>query len=147
MRILTLVAGSDSLSDARSLGEAIGEFNRTIDFRLRFLNIDIENSFAAVPGPSAELEQEGFRVHPLDVRGALQAAASLALLIDRERPALVLVTGGGELRDAGLAAAAVAGVKVALFGPGRGQAEDALDLGDDPQVAVERMTGVAREIR
>ena len=35
---------------------------------------------------------------------------------------------------------------VHFYGAGRGQAEGALDLGEDPQIAVERMTGVAREI-
>ena len=146
MRILTLVAGEEVIPEVCSLAREIGEFNRGIDFRLRFLNIEIEISFAATSEVAGRLDRELGRSHPLTVPGPLGAAAALALLLDRERPALLLIAGGGPLRESGVAAAAVVGTKLALFGAGCGTIEDAMDLGDDPRLAIERMTGVAREI-
>ena len=49
MRILTLVTGENSLPDAVSLTGEIRSFNAEIDFRLRFLHIEIEEVYAAIP--------------------------------------------------------------------------------------------------
>ena len=76
----------------------------------------------------------------------LAAAAELALLLTRERPDLLVVAGSGPLQAPGIAAAGVCATKLAHFGAGRGEDDVALDLGDDPPEAVERLTGVAREI-
>ena len=146
MRILTLVAGEDALPEVRALAHEISEFNRGIDFRLRFLHIEIEISFAGSSAVAEQLDQELGKRHVLAASGPLEATASLALLLDRERPALLLIAGGGPLCDAGVAAAAVVGTKLALFGAGRGAVGDGLDLGADPRLAIEKMTGVAREI-
>jgi len=148
MRILTLVAGADAVPDATRLWEEIRAFNRAIDFRLRFLHIDIEGSFAAPADIVANLENdERQKVHAVPAKNALKASAALALLLDQERPALLIISGVGSLCDAGVAAAEVAGIRVALFGEGRGSHAGALDFGDDARVAVERMSGVAREIQ
>ena len=77
----------------------------------------------------------------------LEASAVLALALARERPDLLVVAGSGALGEAGLAAARAAGTKLAFYGPGRGSAEGALDLGEEARGAVAAMSGVAREIR
>lgn len=152
MRILTLVTGENSLPEAVELTGEIRSFNAEIDFRLRFLHIEIEEVYAAPPALREELAN---RVDRLDFRAVdgdtpLEAAAHLALLISAEKPDLVVVTGAGALFEPGVAAARACGAKLGLFGADRGDpgGEDStvLDLGDDPRTAVERMTGVAREI-
>ena len=72
--------------------------------------------------------------------------AGLALLLARERPALAVLIGDGDLRAPGVAAAAEAGIRLAFFGNRRGSADGALDLGAEPATALDRLTGVAREI-
>ncbi len=150
MRILTLVAGPEALADANRLGAEIRAFNVEIDFRLRFLHIDIEQALVAAAAVAAELSKSDVsRVHSLTTASPLAAAAALALLLERERPALLVVVGAGSLMEAGLAAAEVAGTRVGLFGEhSRAQPGDpgVLDLGNDPRLAVERVSGVAREL-
>jgi len=134
---------------AISLTGEIRAFNAEIDFRLRFLHIEIDQAFAARPDVAAELQREfdHSRVFPIEGTGPLQASAALALLLASERPGLLVIEGSGELADAGMAAAAAVDTRVAVFGDDRSAAGDALDLGADPATAVGRMTGVAREIR
>jgi len=148
MRILTLVASSEALPDVIRLTGEIKGFNSEVDFRLRFLHIEIEEVYALPPGLRAQLEQSVQRPELREVAtdDPLEAAASLALLLSRERPDVLVVAGDGILHRAGVAAARVCGTKLAFYGPARGSAEGALDLGADPRSAVERLTGVAREI-
>jgi len=149
MRILTLLAGKDVLPEAVRLSEEIRTFNAEIDFRLRFLHVEIEEIFAAAPGLLAPLRETVARAEVREVPATepLEAAARLALLLDRERPELMVVAGLGTLLAPGVAAARACGVKLAFFGHARGEDEGALDLGENPPEAVERLTGVAREIR
>ncbi|HEX5137301.1 MAG TPA: hypothetical protein VFY93_10030 [Planctomycetota bacterium] len=146
MRILTLLAGGEALPDVVRLTDEIREFNSEIDFRLRFLHIEIEEIYALPPGLRGQLEQSVARaeVREVDAADPLEAAARLALLLSRERPDVVIVAGDGVLHKAGVAAARVCGTKLAFYGPSRGSAEGALDLGAEPRAAVERLTGVAR---
>ena len=88
MRIVTLVTGPEAVEDAVRLSAEIRQFNAEIDFRLRFLDIEIEDLFA---GRAAEMSGIDGRVEHAVTRPVppepLPAAASLALLLDRERPA------------------------------------------------------------
>jgi hypothetical protein len=146
MRILTLLADGEAVPEVIRLTGEIREFNSEIDFRLRFLHIEIEEVYALPPGLRGELEAAVPRaeVREIATDDPLEAAARLALLLSRERPDVVIVTGDGILRKAGVAAAKACGAKLAFYGPSRGTAEGALDLGAEPRAAVERLTGVAR---
>jgi len=148
MRILTLVASGEALPDVVRLTGEIKGFNSEVDFRLRFLHIEIEEIYALPPGLREELEKAVSRPELREVAtdDPLEAAARLALVLNRERPDVLVVAGNGVLHDAGVAAARACETKLAFFGRSRGRAEGALDLGDDPRSAVERLTGVAREI-
>jgi hypothetical protein len=146
MRILTLLAGGEAVPDVIRLTGEIREFNSEIDFRLRFLHIEIEEVYALPPGLRGQLVEAVPRaeVREIATDDPLEAAARLALLLSRERPDLMVVTGDGLLHEAGVAAARACGTKLAFYGASRGSAEGALDLGADPRAAVERLTGVAR---
>lgn len=148
MRILTLVAGKNALPDAVALAAEIRSFNAEIDFRLRFLHVEIEEVHALAPEHRSELDDEVDRATVFEVAAApeLEAAARLALLLARERPDLLVVAGDGPLREPGLAAANVAGTKIGVYGSERGAVDGAVDLGKDPRNAVGLLTGVAREI-
>ena len=148
MRILTLVAGGEALPDVVRLTGEIRGFNAEVDFRLRFLHIEIEEVYAIPPGLKGKLEQAVPRadVREIPTEDPLEAAARLALLLSRERPDVLVVAGNGLLHQAGVAAARAFGTKLAFYGAARGRAEGALDLGDSARSAVERLTGVAREI-
>lgn len=148
MRILTLVAGGEALPDVVRLTGEIKSFNAEVDFRLRFLHIEIEEIYALPPGLVAKLTQSVERpeVREIATEDPLEAAARLALLMHKERPDVLVVAGDGVLHKAGVAAARACGTKLAFYGAARGRAEGALDLGDSARMAVERLTGVAREI-
>lgn len=147
MRILTLLAGGDALPEALRLTGEIRSFNAEIDFRLRFLHIEIEEIFLVPPEVRPELERCVERADAREVpEDPLEAAAHVALALHAERPDLLVVVGAGSLLRAGVAAARACRAKVAFFGAGRGSAEGGLNLGDDPRAAVELLTGVAREI-
>ncbi|MHC4932340.1 MAG: hypothetical protein ACYTGV_09140 [Planctomycetota bacterium] len=148
MRILTLLAGPEALPEVVGLSAEIRAFNAEIDFRLRFLHIEIEEAFAVDAGLREALEAQLDRPGVSCVAGErpLEAAASLALLLERERPDLLVIAGRGPLLEPGLAAAGVAGTKLAFYGRGRGSADEATDLGENPKEAIERVSGVAREI-
>jgi hypothetical protein len=149
MRIVALVTGPEALADAALLAGEIRTFNAGVDFRLRFLHVEIETLFGAGAGDAAELVRRVDWARPFPVRDGdpLRAAAGLALVLARERPKLVVVVGDGALAGPGTAAAAEAGIRLAFFGSRRGSADGALDLGADPAAALDRITGVAREIR
>jgi hypothetical protein len=129
MRILTLLAGPDALADATGLTAEIREFNAGIDFRLRFLHIEIEEAFAADEASRAALDEKLDRqqVFPVPGDDPLAASAALALLLDRERPDLLVITGPGGLLKPGVAAARAAGTKLAFFGRGRGALDGAME--------------------
>ncbi|MHC4134321.1 MAG: hypothetical protein ACYTDU_09740 [Planctomycetota bacterium] len=147
MRILTLIAGGDALPDVVRLTGEIRCFNAEIDFRLRFLHIEIEEVFGVVHAVRAELEGQVERADVREIpKDPLEAAARLALVLNGERPDLLVIVGHGNLLASGVAAARACAAKFAFFGADRGSAEDGLDLGDDPRTAVEILTGVAREI-
>ena len=148
MRILTLVAGSEALPDVVRLSGEIKGFNAEIDFRLRFLHIEIEEFYALPPGLRGQLEETVPRpeVREIAAEDPLEAAAHLALLLSRERPDVLVIAGDGALHKAGVAAARACGTKLAFYGKRRGRGDGALDLGDSARAAVERLTGVAREI-
>jgi hypothetical protein len=149
MRILTLLAGPDCVPSVLRLAAEIRAFNAEIDFRLRFLDIEIAESYAAARETLEALGEEADHAQrlALEANRPLEASAALALALARERPDLLVVAGSGGLGEAGLAAARAAGTKLAFYGPGRGSAEGALDLGEEARGAVAAMSGVAREIR
>lgn len=146
MRILTLLAGGEAVPEVIRLTGEIRGFNSEIDFRLRFLHIEIEEVYALPPGLRARVEEaiERAEVREIPADDPLEAAARIALLLSRERPDVLIVAGDGVLHKAGVAAARACGTKLAFYGRGRGKADGALDLGEDPRAAVERLTGVAR---
>jgi hypothetical protein len=147
MRILTLIAGGDALPDVLRLTGEIRSFNAEIDFRLRFLHIEIEEVFGAVQEVHAKLVHQVERAEVREIpKDPLEAAARLALVLSGERPDLLVVVGRGGLLKSGVAAARACTAKFAFFGTDRGSDGDGLDLGDDPRAAVEILTGVAREI-
>lgn len=142
MRIVTLITGPAAAPIALRLSEEIRSFNAEIDFRLRFLHVEIEEVVVAPP----EVE------HPeaqtlLGADRAPVAAARLALLLARERPAVLVAVGTGPLLEAAAAAAEAAEVRFARFSAGNPAREGEIDLGDEPAAALDRLTGVAREIR
>jgi len=149
MRILTLVAGVESLSDAVRLTEEIRTFNAGIDFRLRFLHIEIEQVYAVPAGLAQEVRSPEDRgeVHEIPPGPPLDAAARLALVLHRERPQVLVIAGRGPLLEPALAAARAVGTKLAFFGAERARSDGALDLGAEPGRALEGLTGVAREMQ
>ena len=148
MRILTFLGGPSCVAETAALSREIRSFNAGIDFRLRFLDIGLEEVISGAPPDTdafrKELEDADLR--SVEAGTALVLAARLALLIQEQRPDLVVVAGSGELVEPALAAAEAVGIRAAVYGKCRAEVEGALDLGDQPPVAVERMTGVAREI-
>ncbi len=148
MRIVTLISGAEALEETLRLDAEIRSFNAGIDFRLRFLHVEIEPSFAADAPVAASFraESEKSSVVDLTVKEPLVAAAALALLLARERPALLLVVGAGPLLAPAEAAARASGTRLAYFGSGRGSGHGGIDLGEVPSSALDRLTGVAREI-
>ena len=155
MRILTLLSGAESVPLALQLTEGIRSFNAEIDFRLRFLHVEIEEVRVAGSSSAEALAGTGGKqasaegLPPVQVlpegERAMVAAARLALILAKERPTMVVVIGDGELAQAAGAAAEAADVKIACFGANEGP-EGALDLGSDAAAALDRLTGVAREI-
>ncbi|MHC4939707.1 MAG: hypothetical protein ACYTHK_12110 [Planctomycetota bacterium] len=142
MRIVTLITGPEAAPTALRLSEEIQSFNAEIDFRLRFLHVEIEEVVVAPPGaahPGAEALDGADR--------PTVAAARLALLLARERPAVLVAVGEGPLLDAAAAAAEAADVRFARFAAGEPAHEAEIDLGSEPAAALDRLTGVAREIR
>jgi len=152
MRILTLLAGEDSLAPAAALTDEIRTFNREIDFRLRFLHIEIEEVHAAPVALGAKARGAIDRIDLREVQDGdvLETAARLALVLHTERPDLLVVVGQAgdpDLQAAAEAAARVCGVRIGLFGSDPGPADaERLDLGREPGAALAVMTGVAREI-
>ena len=150
MRILTLVAGVESLDDAVRLTDEIRTFNAGIDFRLRFLHIEIEQVHAVPAGLTDRLRGRMDRrgdIHEVPPGAPLDAAARLALVLHRERPQVLVIAGKGPLVEPALAAARAAGTRIAFYGTGRHRGDGALDLGADPNSALEGLTGVARELQ
>jgi len=148
MRILTLLAGENSLASAVDLTREISSFNAEIDFRLRFLHVEIEEVHV-VEAQAQDAVQKAItpgRLVALDGADPLEDAARLALLIQRERPDVTVVVGDGPLAGPGAAAARVCDVKMAVYAASE-PVDGAMELGNDAAVAVERLTGVAREIR
>jgi len=141
MRILTLVTNSEAVPLAVRLAEEFRSFNSEIDFRLRFLHIEID---AVVYAPVG-VELEGAIEIP-DSASVAVSAARLALILSRERPSALVSIGKGALQEAAAAAALAADVRFARF-CGDAAAEGEIDLGTEPATALDRLTGVAREIR
>ena len=152
MRILTLLSGPEAVPFATRLTEGIRSFNAEIDFRLRFLHVEIEEvRVAGLKGAGALPPMDG--LPPVQVlpdcssesgRTAV-AAARLALILAKERPSVLVLVGPGPLAEAAAAAAEATDVKIACFGMDEGP-KGALDLGSDADTALDRLTGVAREI-
>lgn len=149
MRILTLLSGPEAVPLAVQLSEEIRSFNTEIDFRLRFLHVEIEEVCVAATDVAETLPDRATRPQLHMLEGADRetlAAARLALILAQERPRIMVALGSGALVEPAAAAAEAAGVKFAQFGGGAGAREGALDLGEEPAVALDRLTGVAREI-
>jgi hypothetical protein len=145
MRILTLVTGAEARPSALRLTGEIRTFNAEIDFRLRFLHVEIEEVYV-VPAAMAD-EARGKTTNdvvPIDAADPLEAAARLALALELHRPEIVVLAGDGPLRAPGAAAARACGAPVAVFA-GAAPGGDGLDLGAEAPAAIERLTGVARE--
>jgi len=152
MRILTLLSGPEAVPFATQLTEGIRSFNAEIDFRLRFLHVEIEEVRVA-GSQSAEALPATDGLPPVQVlpdcgsksaRTAV-AAARLALILAKERPSVLVMVGPGALAEAAAAAAEATEVKIACFGMDEAP-QGALDLGSDAATALDRLTGVAREI-
>jgi len=148
MRIVTLITGGEALADAVRLDAEIRSFNAGIDFRLRFLHVEIEPCFAADEQVAAAFRSESDKVPVVELSGSepLLSAATLALLLARERPAILLVVGSGSLLAPGEAAAKASSTRLAYFGSRRGSGDGGIDLGEVPARALDLLTGVAREI-
>ncbi len=148
MRIFTLLGGPSALGEAERLSQAVRAFNAGVDFRLRFLHIEIDEVHATPASAKAELEARVARaqITAIPDRGSLFAAAALGLALAETRPDLIVLVGHGELAEPGVAAAAAAGFRLAHFGRGRRPADGAVDLGEDPELALETMQSLAREI-
>jgi len=148
MRVFTLVGGPAAVPETARLSRAIREFNAGVDFRLRFLHIEIDEVFGvdAASRPTLLRSVEPAEWREIPDLGALHAAAALALAIAEARPDLVVIVGRGGLVEPGVAAAAAAGRRIGFFGRERGAADGGLDLGDDTDAALQQMTGMAREI-
>jgi len=148
MRILTLLSGPESVPLALELTEAIRCFNAEIDFRLRFLHVEIEEVRVAGSESAGSLPQPDghppVQTLPHGDREAL-AAARLALVLAKERPMMLVIVGAGSLAGAAAAAAEAADVKIACFGAEIAP-DGVLDLGSEAATALDRLTGVAREI-
>jgi len=150
MRILTLPTAPHVVPDVVSLAAEIARFNAGVDFRLRFLDVEVEARYAASEAVSA-----GLRAVLADVPVALlpddrpvPAAARLAVLLERERPDLLIVVGPGPLVESAEAAAEASGVPWALYGADAGAVHGTgVELGADAGAAIERITGMARELR
>lgn len=148
MRVFTLVGGPAAVPETVRLSRAIREFNAGLDFRLRFLHVEIDEVFG-VPASARDAlarEVEPAEVRAVPDRGPLFASAALGLAIEKARPDLVVVVGEGELVAPGVAAAEAAGRRFGFFGCPRAAADGGIDLGDDTEMALQRMTGMAREI-
>ena len=144
MRILTLVTGAEALPAALRLTGEIRTFNAEIDFRLRFLHVEIEEVYV-LPADLAAAARKATSNDLVEIatKDPLEAAARLALALEDHRPEIVVLAGDGPLLAPGLAAARACGRPVAFFAGAA--AGDGLDLGSEPPSAVERLTGVARE--
>lgn len=148
MRILTLVSGGAALEESTRLSREIRAFNAEVDFRLRFLHIEIEEVLCAPVSLREALAgaTERAEIRPVPEEGPLLAAATLALLFREERPEVVVLVGSGPLAEPALAAARAAGRQVAVYGAGHPGPAGSIDLGTDAAVAVERLSRVAREV-
>jgi hypothetical protein len=150
MRILTLPTSPHAVPDVVALAAEIGRFNAGIDFRLRFLDVEIDARYAASEAVSRGLSS-GLPEAPIALlpdERPLQAAARLAVLLERERPDLLVVVGSGPLAQAAEAAAEASGVPWGRYGADPGDAHaTGVELGADAGSAIERITGMAREIR
>ena len=148
MRILTLLSGPESVPLALELTEAIRCFNAEIDFRLRFLHVEIEEVRVAGSESAGSLPQSEthapVQVLPPGEREAV-SAARLALFLAKERPMVLVIVGAGPLAGAAAAAGEAADVKMACFGA-EISPDGVLDLGSEAATALDRLTGVAREI-
>ena len=80
MRIVALVTGPEALADAARLAGEIRSFNAGVDFRLRFLHVEIETLFGAGARAAAELVRRVDWARPFPVReeDPLRAAAGLS---------------------------------------------------------------------
>ncbi|HEU4394352.1 MAG TPA: UDP-N-acetylglucosamine 2-epimerase [Planctomycetota bacterium] len=124
MKLLTVVAPGGEEA-RRAVSVALGAWTRGLDIRLRFLNIGFEERVVvleATKGP-----------------GEPAAAALLASerAIDREKPAVVLLHGGGPAALAAAVSAAKAGVPVV-----RTAAGDRRGPGADEERAADRLATV-----
>ncbi|MFQ5843977.1 MAG: hypothetical protein ACE5JG_03220 [Planctomycetota bacterium] len=148
MRVLTLLGGPRAVDDGAGLSREIRSFNAGVDFRLRFLDIGIEEVVLcdAEEAGARRRELQGSDLRILEPAPPLVLAAAIALRLSQERPDLLVVVGGGERTEPAVAAATAAGVRLAVYGRERPSIEGALDLGAEPAPAVERVSGVAREI-
>ncbi len=106
MRLLTVVAPGGEARQAE-VSRALAAWNRGLDIRLRFLNVGVEEAVLvpaaggdARPAPGAGLEE---------VEGSIR----------RERPALVLLHGGGPLALAAAITATKAALPLVRTGAGR----------------------------
>lgn len=108
MRLLRVHAPGADPRVAAAVGDAVRSFNASLDIRLRFLSIGIEETVA-------------------EVRAAEDAATGVEDLVRRESPDLLLLLGGGEAAIAAASASLRSGVPVARAGAGvrTGAAADA----------------------
>lgn len=106
MRLLTVVApGGEARQGAVSA--ALAAWNRALDIRLRFLHIGVEEAvlvLVSVPGPGEP---------------AASSLGEVERAIERERPAMVLLHGGGPGALAAAVTSAKAGIPVVRTGAGR----------------------------
>ena len=95
MRILNLVPGASALADSSRLVAEIRSFNAEIDFRLRFLHVEIDQFYAAPPDVVEKLEAEldPQLISSVPATDPLYAAALLTQILSRERPDLLVIPG------------------------------------------------------
>ena len=104
MKVLTAAAGDDALLLLTTLAGAAREFNRTLDIRLRFLDIGID----LIP------------VRPLHgQRGGSGGAWVIRLgqMIERERPQILVALAGDVAAEAVVREGEKSGVRTVIFVP------------------------------
>ena len=106
MRLLTIEAPGGG-EERRAVSVALGEWTRGLDIRLRFLNIGFEESVLVLDAPPG----------PGEPAASALLAAERAL--ERERPAVVILHGGGPAALAAAVSAAKSGVPLVRTGAGR----------------------------
>lgn len=118
MRVLRIHAAETDEALAATLAEAVEAFNRSVDIRLRFLSIEIDETV-------------------VETGDAETAATIVGESIRGSRPSLCLLLGHGDSALAAASAAVRLGVRLVRVGAGRREG-----AGADAERAVDRLSAL-----